>query len=128
MLFVKLSEVCRDEMRKVVGQPSNDFLSIPHPDEVSQILELEATVSGTAVYFAFVALEVEPFPRPVGLDVAFPVKRADEGCRALEVTSVDGGSEFVFVSEFDLVHNWQSAFGSHHRTCIIFVDFYTYRC
>ena len=104
MLFIKLSEVCCDEMRKVVGQPSDNFAGIPHPDEVSHVLELEAAVSGTAVYFAFVALEVEPFPGPVDLDVAFRVKRADEGCRALEVASVDGGSEFVFVSELDFIH------------------------
>lgn len=93
-------------MRKVVGQPSENLASIPHPDEVSHVLELEAAVSGTAKYFVvLVALEVEPFPRPVDLDVAFRVKRADEGRCALEVASVDGGSEFVFVSEFDLVHN-----------------------
>ena len=66
MLFVKLSEVCRDEMRKVVGQPGDNFPSIPHPDEVSHVLELEAAVSGTAMNFVvFVALEVEPFPGPV---------------------------------------------------------------
>ena len=104
MFFVKLGEVRRDEMRKIVGQPSDDFPSIPHPDEVSHVLELEAAVSGTAVYFAFVALEVEPFPRPVDLNVAFRVKRADEGGRVLEVATVDGGSEFVFVSELDFVH------------------------
>ena len=113
MLFVKLSEVRGDEMRKIVGQPSDDFPSIPHPDEVFHVLKLEAAVSGTAVYsVVFMALEVEPFPGPVDLDVAFRVKRADEGRCALEVASVDGGSEFVFVSEFDFVHNWQSAFGS----------------
>ena len=104
MFFVKLGEVRRDEMRKIVGQPSDDFPSIPHPDEVSHVLELEAAVSGTAVYFACVALEVEPFPRPVDLNVAFRVKRADEGGRVLEVATVDGGSEFVFVSELDFVH------------------------
>lgn len=79
MLFVKLSEVCRDEMREVVGQPSDDFAGIPHPDEVSDVLELEAAVSGTAIYFAFVALEVEPFPRPVDLNVTFRVKCTDAG-------------------------------------------------
>ena len=105
MLFIKLSEVCRDEMRKVVGQPGDNLASIPHPDEMSHVLELEAAVSGTAMNFAFVTLEVEPFPRPVDLNIAFRVKRADEGRCALEVASVDGGSEFVFVSEFDLVHN-----------------------
>ena len=105
MLFVKLSEVCRDEMRKVVGQPGDNFPSIPHPDEVSHVLELEAAVSGTAMNFVvFVALEVEPFPGPVDLDIALRVKRADKGCRALEVASVDGGSEFVFVSELDFMH------------------------
>ena len=75
VLFVKLSEVRRDEMRKVVGQPSNDFPSIPHPDEVSHVLELEAAVSRTAVYsVVFMALEVEPFPGPVNLDIAFRVE------------------------------------------------------
>ena len=106
VLLVKLSEVRRDEMRKIVGQPSDDFASIPHPDEVSHVLELEAAVSGTAVYFVvFMALEVKPFPGPIDLDVAFGVKRANEGCRALEVASVNGGSEFIFVAEFDFVHN-----------------------
>ena len=104
MFFVKLGEVRRDEMRKIVGQPSDDFPSIPHPDEVSHVLELETAVPGTAMYFACVALEVEPFPRPIDLDVTFRVKRADEGGRVLEVATVDGGSEFVFVSELDFVH------------------------
>ena len=105
MLFVKLGEVCRDEMRKVVGQPGDNFASIPHPNEVSQVLKLEAAVSGTSIYFAFVALEVEPFPSPVDLNVAFWVKCTDAGGRALEVASVDGGSEFVFVAELDVVHS-----------------------
>ena len=64
MLLVKLSEVCRDEMRKVVGQPGDDFASIPHPDEVSHVLKLETAVSRTSMYSAFVALEVKPFPGP----------------------------------------------------------------
>ena len=104
MLFVKLNEVRGDEMRKIVGQPGDNLASIPHPDEVTHVLELETAVSGTAVYFAFVTLEVEPFPRPVDLNIAFRVKRADESRCALEVASVDGRSEFVFVSEFDFVH------------------------
>ena len=105
VFFVKLGEVCRDEMRKVVGQPSDDFASIPHPDEVSHVLELETAVSGTATYFVvLMALEVKPFPRPVDLNVAFRIKRADKGCRALEVAPMDGGAKFVFVSELDFVH------------------------
>lgn len=102
--FVKLDEVCRDEMRKVVGQPSDNLTRIPHPDEESCVLELEAAVSRTPTYFAFVALEVEPVPRPIDLDVAFRVKCADEGGRAVEVAPVDWRSEFVFVAELDIVH------------------------
>lgn len=105
MIFVKLREVCGDQMGKVVGQPGDNFTSIPHPDELSQILKLETAVSGTSVYFGvFMALEVEPFPRPIDLNVAFWVERADEGGRALEVAPVDGRSEFVFVSELDFAH------------------------
>ena len=47
MLFVKRSEVCGDHKRKVVGQPSDDFASIPHPNKVSHVLKLETTVSRT---------------------------------------------------------------------------------
>ena len=104
MLFVKLSEVCRDEMRKVVGESGDNFAGIPHPEEVSHVLELEVAVPRAAMYFAFVSLEIKPFPRPVDLNGAFRVKCADEGCRALEVASVDGSSEFVFVSELDFIH------------------------
>ena len=106
MLFVELSEVCRNEMRKVVWQPGDNLTRIPHPDEVSDVLKLETAVSGTAMYFVVcVALKVKPFPRPIDLNVAFWVKRADAGGRALEVTSVDGRSEFVFVAELDVVHD-----------------------
>lgn len=104
ILTVEFSEVCRDQMRKVVGQPGDNLAGIPHPDEVSYILKLKTAVSGTAIYYAFVALKVEPFPGPIDLNVTFRVKRADEGCRVLEVATVDGSSEFVFVSELDLVH------------------------
>ena len=83
-----------------------DHLLLCHLEahRVPKCFILEAAPSKTAIYFAFVALEVEPFPSPVDLNVAFWVKRADEGGRVLEVASVDGGSEFVFVSELDLVH------------------------
>ena len=58
------------------------------------------------MYFAvFVSLEVKPFPSPVDLDIAFRVKCADKGGRALEVASVDWRSEFVFGAELDFVHN-----------------------
>ena len=57
------------------------------------------------MYFVvFAALEVKPFPSPVDLNVAFRVKRADAGGRALEVTSVDGGSELIVGAELDVVH------------------------
>ena len=105
MLFVELSEVGRDEMREVVGQPGDNLTRIPHPDEVSQVLELETTVSGTPMYFVVcVALKVEPFPGPIDLDVAFRVQCTDAGGRTLEVASVDRRSEFVFVAELDCVH------------------------
>ena len=103
MLFVKLSEMCCDEMRKIVGQPGNNLTGIPHPDEVSYVLELEAAVSRPLSEHR-IFLKIEPFPGPVDLDVAFRVKRADAGGRALEVASVDGGSEFIFVAELDAVH------------------------
>ncbi len=103
MLFVKLSEVCRDEMRKVVGQSSDNLTGIPHPDEVSYVLELEAAVSGSLSEHP-ILLKIEPFPGPIDLNVAFWVKCADAGGRALEIASVDGGSEFVFVAELDAVH------------------------
>lgn len=103
MLFVKLREMCRDEMREVVGQPSDNLTGIPHPDEVSYVLELEPAVSRPLSEHC-ILLKIEPFPGPVDLDVAFGVKRADAGGRALEVASVDGSAEFVFVSEFDFVH------------------------
>ena len=106
MLFVELGEVCRDEMRKIVWQPGDNLTGIPHSDEVSDVLELETTVSGTAMYFVVrVALKVEPFPRPIDLNVAFRVQCTDAGGRALEVASVDWGSEFVFVAELDVVHD-----------------------
>ena len=95
VLFVKLSEVGRDEMRKVVGQPSDNLTGIPHPDEVSYVLELETAVSRPLSEHR-ILLKIEPFPGPVDLDVTFRVKRADASGRALEVASVDGGSEFVF--------------------------------
>ena len=103
VLFIKLSEVCRDEMRKVVGQPSDNLTGIPHPDEVSYVLELEAAVSRPLSEHS-IFLKIEPFPGPVDLNVAFRVKRADAGGRPLEVASVDGGSEFIFVAELDAVH------------------------
>ena len=117
MLFVELSEVCRNEMRKVVWQPGDNLTRIPHPDEVSDVLKLETAVSGTAMYFVVcVALKVEPFPGPIDLDVAFWVQCTDAGGRALEVTSVDWGAKFVFVAELDFVHassvsgcNWGSS-------------------
>ena len=57
------------------------------------------------MYFVvFAALEVKPFPSPVDLNVAFRVKRADKGGRALKVASVDWRSEFVFGAELDVVH------------------------
>ena len=102
--FVKLGEVRWDEMRKVVGQPGENLASIPHPDEVSYVLELEAA-EPRALHEHRVLLKIEPFPCPIDLNVAFRVKRTDEGGRALEVASVYGGSEFVFVSELDFVHN-----------------------
>ena len=103
MLFVKLREMCRDEMREVVGQPSDNLTGIPHPDEVSYVLELEAAVSRPLSEHR-ILLKIEPFPGPVDLNVAFGVKRADAGGRALEVASVNGSAEFVFVSELDVVH------------------------
>ena len=58
------------------------------------------------MYFVvLVTLEVKPFPSPVDLNVAFRIKGTDAGCRALEVTSVDGGSELIFVAELDVVHS-----------------------
>ena len=103
MLFVKRREVCRDEMRKAVGQPSDNLTGIPHPDEVSYVLELEAAVSRPLSEHR-VLLKIEPFPGPVDLNIAFWVKCADAGGRPLEVASVDGGSEFIFVAEVDAVH------------------------
>ena len=103
MLFVKLREVCGFHKRKVVGQPSDNLTGIPHPDEVSYVLELEAAVSRPLSEHR-IFLKIEPFPGPVDLNVAFRVKRADAGGRALEVASVDGSSEFVFVAELDVVH------------------------
>ena len=103
MLFVKLREVCGFHKREVVGQPSDNLTGIPHPDEVSYVLELEAAVSRPLSEHR-IFLKIEPFPGPVDLDVAFRVKRADAGGRALEVASVDGGSEFIFVAELDAVH------------------------
>ena len=106
MLFVKRSEMRRDQMRKVVGQSSDDFASIPHPDKVSHVLKLETAVSRTTrTVETPTYLEVKPFPRPVDLDVSFRVQCTDEGCRALEVASVDWRSEFVFGAELDFVHN-----------------------
>ena len=102
MLFVKRSEVCRDQMRKVVGESSDNLTSIPHPYELPQVLKLETAVSRASMYcVVLVTLEVKPFPSPVDLNVAFRVKCADEGCRALKVASVDWGSEFVFVAELE---------------------------
>ena len=103
MLFVELSEVCRDEMREVVWQPSDDFASIPHSYEVSQVLKLETAVSRT-LFEHRIFLKVEPFPGPIDLNIAFWVQCTDAGGRALEVASVDGRSEFVFVAELDAVH------------------------
>ena len=103
MLFVKRCEVCRDEMRKVVGQPSDNLAGIPHPDEVSYVLELEAAVS-RALSEHGIFLKIEPFPGPVDLDVAFRVKRADTGNCPLKIAPVDRGSEFVFGAEVDVVH------------------------
>ena len=105
MLFVKRSEVCGDQMRKVVGESSDNLTSVPHPDKVSHVLKLETAVSRTSTYFVvFVSLEVKPFPSPVDLNVAFRVKRADKGGRALKGASVDWRSEFVFGAELDFVH------------------------
>ena len=104
MLFVKLREVCGFHKREVVGQPSDNLTGIPHPDEMSYVLELEAAVSRTLSEHC-ILLKIEPFPGPVDLNVAFRVKRADTGGRALEVASVDGSSEFVFVAELDAVHD-----------------------
>ena len=103
MLFVKRREVCRDEVRKVVGQPSDNLTGIPHPDEVTDVLELEAAVSRPLSEHR-VLLKIKPFPGPVNLNVTFRVKRADASGRPLEVASVDGGSEFIFVAEVDAVH------------------------
>ena len=105
MLFVKRSEVCRDQMRKVVGQPSDNLTSAPHPDKLPHVLKLETAVSRTTrTVETSTYLEVKPFPSPVDLNVAFRVKCTDAGGRALEVTSVDGGSELIFVAELDVVH------------------------
>ena len=105
MLFVKRSEMRRDQMRKVVGQPSDNLTSVPHSYELPQVLKLETTVSRTTrTVETSTYLEVKPFPSPVDLNVAFRIKGTDAGCRALEVASVDGGSEFVFVAELDVVH------------------------
>ena len=103
MLFVERSEVCRDEMREVVGQPGDNLTRIPHPDEVSDVLKLETAVSRT-LFEHRIFLKVEPFPGPIDLNVAFWVQCTDAGGRALEVASVDWGSEFVFVAELDCVH------------------------
>lgn len=86
-----------------MGQPGDDLTGIPHPDEVLNVLELETAVSRPLSEHC-ILLKIEPFPGPVNLDVAFRVKRADAGGRALEVASVDGGSEFIFVAELDTVH------------------------
>ena len=105
MLFVKRSEVCGDQMRKVVGESSDNLTSIPHPDKLPHVLKLETTVSRTTrTVETSTYLEVKPFPSPVDLDVVFRVKRADEGGRALKVASVDWRSEFVFGAELDFVH------------------------
>ena len=105
MLFVKRSEMRRDQMRKVVGQPSDNLTSVPHSYELPQVLKLETAVSRTTrTVETSTYLEVKPFPSPVDLNVAFRIKGTDAGCRALEVASVDGGSEFVFVAELDVVH------------------------
>ena len=105
MLFVKRSEVCRDQMRKVVGQPSDNLTSAPHPYEFPHVLKLETAVSRTTrTVETSTYLEVKPFPSPVDLNVAFRVKRADAGGRALKGASVDWRSEFVFGAELDFVH------------------------
>ena len=95
MLFVKRREVCRDEMRKAVGQPRDNLTGIPHPDEVSYVLELETAVSRSLSEHR-IFLKIEPFPGPVDLNVAFRVKRADTGNCPLEVASVDGGFGIYF--------------------------------